>query len=193
VIEKADPVGNSLLQLRLCRRNLGLSLVEPFDEAKHKDLKEGDKIVDPSTEITFVKGISKVVCVLILLIDLEIGCMKWIILKGDPLPSSPPSSSSFEIPQTAAEGQSQVYQVKVCAWNFNDPPSRENGEMYEVSKLNVDLTNVAAENVTPKLAVDGKSFKVVNCQLEIKIDGSGLEFRVLVGGKEVCKVLGKDM
>jgi hypothetical protein len=66
VIEKVDPVGNSLLQLRLCRRNLGLSLTELFDEAKHKDLKEGDKIVDSSTEITFVKGIGKVIHVLIL-------------------------------------------------------------------------------------------------------------------------------
>ena len=119
--------------------------------------------------------------------------MKWIILKGDPLPSSRPSSSSFEIPQTAAEGQSQVYQVKVCAWNFNDPPSRENGEMYEVCELDVNLTNVAAENVTTKPAADGKSFKVVNCQLEIKIEGSELEFRVLIGGKEVYKVLGTDM
>jgi hypothetical protein len=57
VIEKVDPVGNILIQLRLCRQNLGLSLVELFDETKHKDLKEGDKIVDSSTEITFVKGI----------------------------------------------------------------------------------------------------------------------------------------
>ena len=127
------------------------------------------------------------------MIDLKIGCMKWIILKGDPLPSSRPSSSSFEIPQTTTEGQSQVYQVKVCAWNSKDPPSRENGEMYEVCKLDVDLTNVAVENVTTKPAADGKSYKVVNCQLEIKIEGSGLEFRVLVGGKEVGKVLGKDI
>jgi len=119
--------------------------------------------------------------------------MKWIILKGDPLPSSTPSTSSFEIPQTAAEGQSHVYQVKVCAWNFKDPPSRENGEMYEVCKLDADLTNVAAENVTTKPAAYGKSYKVVNCQLEIKVEGYGLQFRVLVGGKEVCKVLGKDM
>ena len=66
MIEKADPVGNSLLQLRLCRRNLGLSLVEPFNETKHKDLKEGDKIVDSTTEITFLKGIGKAVHVLIL-------------------------------------------------------------------------------------------------------------------------------
>jgi len=66
VIERVDPVGNSLLQLRLCRRNLGLSLVELFDEAKHKDIKEGDKIVDSSTEITFVKGIYKLNHVLIL-------------------------------------------------------------------------------------------------------------------------------
>ena len=119
--------------------------------------------------------------------------MKWIIFKGYPLPSSTPSTSSFEIPQTAAEGQSHVYQVKVCAWNFKDPPSRENGEMYEVCKLDADLTNVAAENVTTKPAAYGKSYKVVNCQLEIKIEGYGLQFRVLVGGKEVCKVLGKDM
>jgi hypothetical protein len=66
VIERVDPVGNSLLQLRLCRRNLGLNLVEPFDEVKHKDLKEGDKIVDSSTGITFVKGISEMIHVLIL-------------------------------------------------------------------------------------------------------------------------------
>jgi hypothetical protein len=66
VIERVDPVGNSLLQLRLCRRNLGLTLVEPFDEAKHKDLKEGDKIVDSRTGITFVKGICKIIHVLIL-------------------------------------------------------------------------------------------------------------------------------
>jgi hypothetical protein len=66
VIEKVDPVGNSLLQLRLFRRNLGLSLIELFDEAKHKDLKEEDKIVDSSTEITFVKGIGKVLHVLVL-------------------------------------------------------------------------------------------------------------------------------
>jgi hypothetical protein len=66
VIERVDPVGNSLLQLRLCRQNLGLSLVELFDEAKHKDLKEGDKIVDSTTEITFLKGIGKAVHVLIL-------------------------------------------------------------------------------------------------------------------------------
>jgi molecular chaperone DnaK (HSP70) len=66
VIEKVDPMGSSLLQLRLCRRNLGLSLVELFDEAKHKDMKEGDKIVDSSTEITFVKGIYKLNHVLIL-------------------------------------------------------------------------------------------------------------------------------
>ncbi len=59
MIEKLDPVGNSLLQLRLCRRNYGASLVELFDEAKHKDLKEGDKIVDPCTGIPFVRGISK--------------------------------------------------------------------------------------------------------------------------------------
>jgi hypothetical protein len=140
-----------------------------------------------------VKGISKVIQVRVLFTDLKIGCMKWIVLKGDPLQSSPPRISSFEIPQTTAEGQPQIYQVKICAWNFNNPPSRENGEMYEVCKLDVDLTNVAAENVTTTPAADGKSFKVVNCQLEIKIEGSGLEFRVLVGGKEVCKVLGKDM
>jgi hypothetical protein len=119
--------------------------------------------------------------------------MKWIILMGDALPSSTPSSSSFELPQTTAEGQSQVYQVKVWALNFKDPPSRENGEMYEVCKLDLDLTNAAAENVTSKKTANGKFYKVVNCQLEIKIEGSGLEFRVLVGGKEVCKVLGKDM
>jgi len=112
---------------------------------------------------------------------------------GDPLPSSTPSISSFELPQTATEGQSQVYQVKVCTWNFKEPPSRENVEMYEVCKLDVDLTNVAAENVTTKPAADGKSYKIVNCQLEIKSEGSGLEFRVLVGGKDVCKVLGKDL
>jgi hypothetical protein len=66
VIENVDPVGNSLLQLRLCRQNLGLSLVELLDEAKQKDLKDGDKIVDPSTKITFVKGIGMVIQVLIL-------------------------------------------------------------------------------------------------------------------------------
>jgi hypothetical protein len=119
--------------------------------------------------------------------------MKWIILKGDPLRSSASSSSSFEIPQTAAEGQPQVYQVKVCAWNFSDPPSRETGDMYEVCKLDVDLTNTAAENVTLLPVADGKSVKVVNCQLKVKTEGSELEFRVLVGGREVCKVLGKDM
>jgi hypothetical protein len=118
--------------------------------------------------------------------------MKWIILKGDPLPSSPPSSSNFEIPQTAPEGQSQVYQVKVCAWNFNDPPSRENEGMYEVCTLDMDLTNVVTDVITKQVA-DGKSFKVVNCQLEINGEGSELEFRVLVGGREICKVLGKDI
>jgi hypothetical protein len=176
VIERLDPVGNSLLQLRLCRRNYGASLVEAFDEAKHKDLKEGDKIVDSHTGIMFVKG-----------------CMKWIVLKGDPLQSSPPRSSSFEIPQTTAEGQPQIYQVKICASNFNDPPSRESEGMYEVCILDVDLTNVVTDDVITKPGADGKSFKVVNCELEIKIEGSELEFRVLVGGREVCKVLGKDM
>jgi hypothetical protein len=68
VLEKVDPVSNSLLQLRLSRRNYGASLVEPFDEAKHK---EGDKIVDSLTGIPFVKGISKVIHVLALLIDLK--------------------------------------------------------------------------------------------------------------------------
>jgi hypothetical protein len=119
--------------------------------------------------------------------------MKWIVLKGDPLPSSPPSSLSFEIPQTTAKGQPQIYQVKIFASNFNHPPSRENEDMYGVCNLDVDLTNVAIEDVITKLAADGKSFKVVNCQLEIKIEGSELEFRVLVSGREVCKVLGKDM
>jgi len=71
VIEKLDPVGNSLLQLRLCRQNYGASLVEPFDEEKHKDLMEGDKTVDPITGIPFVKGSSKVIHVLFLLIDLK--------------------------------------------------------------------------------------------------------------------------
>lgn len=56
MIEKLDPVGNSLVQLRLCRRHYGASLLESFDEAKHKDLKEGDKFVDPKSDITFVKG-----------------------------------------------------------------------------------------------------------------------------------------
>lgn len=53
-MEKLDPVGNSLIQLRLCRRSYGASLVELFDEAKHK---EEDKIVDTRSGLSFVKGI----------------------------------------------------------------------------------------------------------------------------------------
>lgn len=119
--------------------------------------------------------------------------MKWVLLKGDPLQSSPraPRSTSFEIPQLKAEGQPPIYQVKICAWNFDNPPSRETEEMYEVCMVDVDLTDV--EDIVTKPAATGNFFKVVNCELEIKTEDSQLAFRVLVGGREVGKVLGKDM
>jgi hypothetical protein len=57
VIEKLDPVGESLVQLRLCRRHYGASLLEPFDEEKHKEHKEEDKFLEPNTGMVFGKGI----------------------------------------------------------------------------------------------------------------------------------------
>jgi hypothetical protein len=57
VIEKLDPVGESLVQLRLCRRHYGVSLLEPFDEEKHKEHKEEDKFLEPNSGIVFAKGI----------------------------------------------------------------------------------------------------------------------------------------
>lgn len=119
--------------------------------------------------------------------------MKWVLLKGDPLQSSPraPRSTGFEIPQLKTEGEPPIYQIKICAWNFDNPPSRETEEMYEVCIVEVDLTNV--EDIATKQAAPGSSFKVVNCELEINTEDYQLAFRVLVGGREVGKVLGKDM
>jgi hypothetical protein len=62
VREKVDPVGNSLVQLRLCRRHYGASLQEPYDEAKHKDYSEGDKSLDSKSGIVFAKGMSLFGC-----------------------------------------------------------------------------------------------------------------------------------
>jgi hypothetical protein len=125
--------------------------------------------------------------------DPQKGCMKWLVSKADPLQSSTPKTASFEIPQTAAEGQPRVYDVKIFAWNANNPPERETDGMYEVCILSVDLTKIPPEALASKSDPAGKTFQIVNCQIEIKIEGSMLEFRVLVGEQECCKVLGRDM
>lgn len=59
-MEKLDPVGKSLVQLRLCRRHYGASLAKPFAESTHGDLTDENLILDKSTGVRFVKGICRI-------------------------------------------------------------------------------------------------------------------------------------
>ncbi|KAL5321295.1 hypothetical protein ACEPPN_012110 [Leptodophora sp. 'Broadleaf-Isolate-01'] len=101
--------------------------------------------------------------------------------KGDPLPSSTPKKTTFEIPIAFAEHQLQISNVKILAWNDDNPPSIENDGLDEVCIFNIDLRNVAPNKFITQTKTDGKSFQVVKYQIEIKAEGSMLEFRALVG------------
>jgi hypothetical protein len=72
----------------------------------------------------------------------KIGCMKWFLPKGDPLPGSAPKKATFKIPNIFDEDQPRISNVKLFVWDGDDPPCREQGGLYEVYVLSVDLTNV---------------------------------------------------
>ncbi|KAH9212735.1 hypothetical protein DL95DRAFT_463734 [Leptodontidium sp. 2 PMI_412] len=175
VMEKLDPVGKSLVQLRLCRRHYGASLAKPFAESTHGDLTDENLILDKSTGVRFVKG-----------------CMTWILSKGDPLQSSKAKTTEILIPQTLTEGSDKPFEVKILAWNESDPPSREAKGLEQVCVLSIDLTDLPPESLQTLKISDSKSIKMVVCKVEIKIEGSMLEFRVRVGDRECCRALARD-
>ncbi|PVH83064.1 actin-like ATPase domain-containing protein [Cadophora sp. DSE1049] len=175
VMEKLDPVGNSLVQLRLCRRHYGASLSQPFDESRHAKFPDKDLFRDERTGVRFVKG-----------------CMTWILSKGDPLQSSKPEITEFKIPQVLIDGSNKSFEVKILAWNENDPPTREIEGLEQVCVLNINLTDLPPEVLQSTVKTGEESMKVVACKVEIKIEGSMLEFRVLVAERECCKALARD-
>ncbi|KAK0122814.1 hypothetical protein ONS96_009847 [Cadophora gregata f. sp. sojae] len=175
VMEKLDPLGNSLVQLRLCRRHYGASLPQPFDESKHATLPDEDIFRIDKAGDRFVKG-----------------CMAWILSKGDHLQSSKPKTVEFKIPQMLIDGPKRSLELKIFAWNECDLPTRENEAMEQVCLLNLNLTDIPPNVLRSTASLDEKSINLISCKIEIKIEGSMLEFRVLVAQRECCKVLARD-
>ncbi|KAH7336643.1 hypothetical protein BKA65DRAFT_37690 [Rhexocercosporidium sp. MPI-PUGE-AT-0058] len=175
VMEKLDPVGKSLVQLRLCRRHYGASLSQPFDESTHGGDPEANVLLDERTGVRFVKG-----------------CMTWLLSKGDQLQSSKPKTTEIEIPQRLNEGPDKSFEIKILAWNESDPPKREIKGLEQVCVLSINLTGLSPALLQTKDIADKKSLSIVVCKFEIKIEGSMLEFRVLVGGQEYCRALARD-
>jgi len=55
-MEKLDPVGSSLIQLRMCRRHYGASLSQSFDASRHAGLSNERFFLEERTGTRFVKG-----------------------------------------------------------------------------------------------------------------------------------------
>ncbi|KAH7380827.1 hypothetical protein BKA64DRAFT_749560 [Cadophora sp. MPI-SDFR-AT-0126] len=175
VMEKLDPAGNSLVQLRMCRRHYGASLSQPFDASKHAGLSDKSIFLEERTGIRFVKG-----------------CMKWLLSKGDSLQSSKPVTTEFKISQALISGLKKTFDVKILAWDANDPPTRETEGLEQVCVLKINLTELPPEAPPSPSKTIEESMRALTCKVEIKIEGSMLEFRVLVAEKECCKVLARD-
>ena len=118
--------------------------------------------------------------------------MVWLLSKGDPLQSSKPKTTQIKIPQTLIDGSTKLFEVKILAWNESDPPVRETEGLEQVCVLNIDLTGLPREVLRSTESKEGDSLEMVGCQVEIKIEGSMLEFRVLVGKWVCCKALARD-
>jgi hypothetical protein len=118
--------------------------------------------------------------------------MKWLAAKGDQIQSSSPKKATFEIPYLVTEGQPPVFNVKIFSWDDNNPPSKETEMLSEIGALSLDLAKISPELLATRKVGD-KVYKAVECGVEIRIVGSLLEFRALIGGEEYCKVSRREI
>jgi len=119
--------------------------------------------------------------------------MAWILSKGDPLQSSKPVTTEFKIFPALIDGSTRPFEVRILAWDENHPPRWEVEEgLEQVCLLKLNLTGLLPEVLQHPRNAGEASSTVLSCKVEIKIEGSMLEFRVLVAGMECCKTLARD-
>lgn len=116
------------------------------------------------------------------------GCIRWLISKGDPLPSSAPKKAYIEVPLVFAKGQPRISHIPLFAWDGDDPPRREKDHPEKVCDLRADLSNVPPEEFISQKGAADNLIEIAKCKIEITIEGSVLDFRLLFGEKSVGSV-----
>jgi hypothetical protein len=110
----------------------------------------------------------------------ETGYINWLLSKGDDLPISTPKKAVIDVNDSFAEGKPRIAYLKLVAWDGDNQPLRVTEGPYEVCELRVDLTDVPLEKFVKKTVPAGDIY-VADCKVEITIEGSKLEFRLLFG------------
>jgi len=151
-------------------------------------------LLDPKSGITFAKGKEVLYCGCSEHSDIvDLGCMKWLAAKGDSIQRSTPKKAAFEVPYIVSDSQPCIFHVKIFAWNDNHPPSTETAKLSEICILTLDLTKIPPDKLISRKVGEAKEYKAVECSVEIKIEGSLVEFRALIGGEEYCKVSRREI
>jgi hypothetical protein len=116
--------------------------------------------------------------------------MKWLISKGDPLPSLARKKAFIEVRSHFAKESPRTISVPLFAWDGDNPPRREKDHPYKVCDLTADLSNVPAEEFVRKKGAAGDLIHIAICKIEITIEGSVFHFRLLFGDKSFGSVTG---
>ncbi|KIX07783.1 uncharacterized protein Z518_02437 [Rhinocladiella mackenziei CBS 650.93] len=170
LLQRLDTPSQNLVQVRLCRRYYGTSVLELFDKDRHS---EADMFMYPNTNDIYAKG-----------------CMKWLLSKGDALPISKRKKAFINVSDIFRKDEPRISHATLWAYDGDNPPLREKDGPYKVCVLAADLSNVP-EDKFEKAGKEGDEMAIVTFKIEITIEDSMFEFRILFDDQEYGSVRGE--